>query len=279
MFPCRVIKRQCASAFFFFTWVFTNVTSVPPTRERPPTAAAVQQSNSPTIQNQGLQTSHSRVSIVSLGHLTHSIHISFVYKNKNKKTSNKNISFVDNCPLLNGPIKRQSSRPWEWVSRIQVTVRLKKKKWRRRIQKETWSRCLQVKHACVFQTLPRSAPPETLVRRRTFFCKSERKQKKATWLLLHCSVVLSVRSARAKTFKRCFSCFSPLPTPPSTLPTPPHWYCKVPTVRRKDSWRLVQLQAPEEEPPQAGFPTTHRRDLWRNSLALEEVEVLASCAE
>lgn len=94
---------------FFITLVFTNVTIVP----RPITSTDGARraggwvhppsfSPPPVLHpNQGLWTSHSRVSIVSQGHLTDSIHISFVYKNKMEKFQNKqkkSISFVDNCP-------------------------------------------------------------------------------------------------------------------------------------------------------------------------------------
>lgn len=135
-----------------------------------------------------------------------------------KKTQQKKASFVDNCPL------KWSDKETEKLS-VGVgfkntgysTIKNNKNVCCFFLKKKTWSRCLHMKHACVFKRCP-ARPPQTLMRRRTFFFVRKKKQK-ATWLFLHCSVVPATDNwplgalCPCEDFQKVL--FSPPPTPPS----------------------------------------------------------------
>lgn len=139
MFPCRVIKRQNVLLhffFFFFTLVFTNVTIVPRPmnvlRWRPPCrrVSAFSVFPPPHHQQSAIQTRvferltaecPSSLKVISPTAFTFLLYTKTKWRTLKKRNKKKEHHLLTSVHL-DGPIKRQRSRPWEWVSRIQVTV-------------------------------------------------------------------------------------------------------------------------------------------------------------
>lgn len=212
----------------------------------------------------------------------------FLKYNPPKKES---VFWVDNCPpKCSDKETEESSRGVGFKNTGYSTINESKKK------TPTWSRCLHVKHARVSDADPSDSHAKTYF----LFVRKNKKNKRPHGFSFTAqsssqqTTGLSVRCARAKTFKKVL--FSPSPPPPRLHP---YSLLIRPDSRRENSSSSVRLHASRRRVLTAGhWSATERittrggegdegvgwrrhaesRDLWRNSLAFQEAEVLASCA-